>query len=65
MKIHPVPKPRNDFSSLDSLKVGESVTFPRRVYDSISVCTASRSRRLGFKFARKMEGEVVRVWRTQ
>jgi hypothetical protein len=63
MKTIPIPKPRTSYSSLDTMQVGESVTFPRSAYDSISVCTAFRTRKLGFKFRRKMEGDSVRVWR--
>jgi hypothetical protein len=60
---NPATKTQKQLQFLYTLKVGESVTIPRRNYDSISVCTAFRTRKLGFKFRRKMEGDSVRVWR--
>jgi hypothetical protein len=45
------------------MKPGESVLLSMDYYSSLSQCTSSRQRRDGKKFARRLDGSKVRVWR--
>jgi hypothetical protein len=60
----PIPKARNSFSALDRLKVGDYATFPKSSYDSIGMAISIRGRTLGFKYTKRADGDIVRVWRT-
>lgn len=60
----PTLKPRNSFKMLDGLEPGESVLLPMDRYDSLSMCIMFRQRRDNKKFARRLDGAGVRVFRT-
>jgi hypothetical protein len=66
MKQLPMPKPRNSFVALDTLKVGQSLSFPTAIIYSLDTCIAYRQRRDGKKFTRRTDadGDKVTVWRT-
>jgi hypothetical protein len=59
----PLPKARNNFDCLDDLAVGDSITFPISLYESVGPVCAYRQRRDGTKFTRRIEDGAVRIWR--
>jgi hypothetical protein len=58
------PMPKNDFSPLGRLQVGESVFFPDISTTNMSSPILHWSHRTGYGFTRKTMDGGVRVWRT-
>ncbi len=54
---------KHSFTALKTLQVGESTTFPLSAFDSLSPAINRRQRLDGTKFARRLEGDFIRVWR--
>ena len=59
----PLPEARNSYLILDDLQPGESVAFPLANYLCVNRAYCYRQRRDGRRFARRIEGTMVRVWR--
>jgi hypothetical protein len=59
----PVPKSYIDWSGVDNLQVGGSVTFPVDLYTKLNNALVFRTRREKKKFTRRASGDVLIVWR--
>lgn len=61
--LPPAQKQKHSYAALKTLEVGESVTYPLECWDSIGPAMHRRRRLEGKKFARRTEGDQIRVWR--
>jgi hypothetical protein len=59
----PLPKPWNDWSAVDDLKVGGHLTFPANLYTQLNNALVFRTRRDGKKFTRRVVGDNIILWR--
>ena len=59
-----VPKPRVVYSyPYASMEVGDSFVVPKESRQKVANATYRASKRLGYKFTSKSEGEFLRIWR--
>ena len=59
-----MPKPRVVYSyPYESMEVGDSFVVPKEARQKVANATYRASKRLGYKFTSKAEGEHLRIWR--
>lgn len=59
-----MPKPRVVYSyPYEGMEVGDSFAVPKEARQKVANANYRASKRLGYKFVSKTEGEMLRVWR--
>ena len=65
-KREPLPKVRSVYSyPYSKLEVGDSFAVPRGDRAKVLNANYRASKRLGYKFSARTQGDIVRVWRVE